>query len=105
VVWIFSLQGEWSELIANILFTSGMALMEKGLDAAALRNTVIANNLANVDTPGYKRSEVAFEDVFRKALNGKSGLKGAVTNERHIPIGGQKNIAGVNPREIGRAHV
>ena len=30
--------------------------------------TVIGNNIANVDTPGYKRQDVAFEDVLKREL-------------------------------------
>jgi flagellar basal-body rod protein FlgB len=75
-------------LIENILFTRNMGLLEKGLDAASLRNTVIANNLANVDTPGYKRSDVVFEDELKKAISGQGRITGFVTDEKHIPIGG-----------------
>ena len=34
-------------------------VLDKALDASNLRETVITNNLANVNTPGYKRREVA----------------------------------------------
>ncbi|HZP81733.1 MAG TPA: flagellar basal body rod protein FlgB [Chthonomonadaceae bacterium] len=40
----------------------------RALDAAALRHQVIANNLANVNTPGYKRQEVQFEAQLARAL-------------------------------------
>jgi len=76
-------------LIENILFNKTMSLMEKGLDAASLRNSVIANNLANVDTPGFKRSDVLFEEELRKAISQQGRIKGLVTNEKHIPIGGR----------------
>jgi flagellar basal-body rod protein FlgB len=38
------------------------------MDAAALRHHVIAHNMANVNTPGYRRLEVSFEETFGKAL-------------------------------------
>ena len=38
-----------------------LALLAQVLDAAALRHRVIAQNIANVNTPGYHRREVAFE--------------------------------------------
>jgi flagellar basal-body rod protein FlgB len=37
------------------------------LDVCALRHRVIAQNVANVDTPGYHRLEVAFEDDLSAA--------------------------------------
>ena len=41
---------------------------DKGLDASWLRMTTIANNIANVDTPNYKRTEVDFQDVLDHEL-------------------------------------
>ena len=66
---------------------NGTKLMEKSLDAAWLRNEVIAQNVSNVDTPGYKRKNVAFEEYLDEAANG-GGLKGRRTDSRHISIGG-----------------
>jgi flagellar basal-body rod protein FlgB len=40
------------------------------MDIATLRSRVIAGNLANQNTPGYKTRAVAFEDAFRKAIEG-----------------------------------
>jgi flagellar basal-body rod protein FlgB len=59
-------------------------LLEKALDATWLRNEAISQNIANVDTPGYKRKSVAFEEYLSEA---ESGLKGIRTDKRHIPIG------------------
>jgi len=58
----------------------------KSLDAAMLRSRVIANNIANITTPGFKRVEVSFEDELRKALD-KSKLKGSRTDFKHIELG------------------
>ncbi len=38
-------------------------MLNQALDGSALRNQVLANNIANVDTPGFKRSEVLFEEA------------------------------------------
>jgi len=43
-------------------------LVEQALGAASLRQQVIANNIANVNTPGFKRSRVEFESELAKAL-------------------------------------
>ena len=42
--------------------------INRAADAAWQRNEAISNNIANVDTPGYKRQDVAFESVLQKAL-------------------------------------
>lgn len=44
------------------------ALIKKSLDASALRQRVISHNIANINTRGFKRSEVVFEDVLKKEL-------------------------------------
>lgn len=43
--------------------------MASAMDACALRNRVIANNIANADTPGFKRSKVDFEDALQDAVS------------------------------------
>lgn len=50
-----------------------IGVTETALDAAALRQQVISNNMANVDTPGFKRSDVDFEDVLRQAVGSSGG--------------------------------
>ncbi len=44
-------------------------VLDKAADAAWLRNDCISNNLANVDTPGYKREDVDFEAQLKRALS------------------------------------
>jgi flagellar basal-body rod protein FlgB len=66
--------------------TNHLQLREKTLDATWIRNEVIAQNIANVDTPGYKRSTVAFEEYLDSATN-KSGFKGNTTTSKHLQIG------------------
>lgn len=41
-----------------------MNVLDKALDASWTRNSVIANNIANVDTPGFKRQDVKFEEYL-----------------------------------------
>ena len=41
-------------------------VLDKAADASWTRNEVIANNIANVDTPGYKRQDINFEDELEK---------------------------------------
>lgn len=40
------------------------------MDATALRQKVMANNLSNVNTPGYERQDVKFLDSLSEAING-----------------------------------
>ena len=43
-------------------------VLDKAADASWLRNDAISNNIANADTPGYKRQDVNFETQLAKAL-------------------------------------
>ncbi|MBO5094261.1 MAG: flagellar basal body rod protein FlgB [Lachnospiraceae bacterium] len=43
-------------------------VLDKTADAAWIRNEVLSNNIANADTPGYKRQDINFEGELRRAL-------------------------------------
>ncbi len=43
-------------------------VLDRAADASWIRNEAISNNIANVDTPGYKRQDVAFASVLKSAL-------------------------------------
>ena len=71
--------------------------LAKQLDSASLTQRVIANNVANVNTPGFKKSYVSFQDELRRALDtGAPALN--TTNPRHI--GGKADIDQVSPRVV-----
>ena len=56
----------------NIGIDKSATLLEKMLDVSSVKHKVIANNIANVNTPGYKKMEVSFADQLEKALNESS---------------------------------
>ena len=56
--------------------------LTRKLDVSALRQKVTANNLANLNTPGYKRSYVTFSEEL---LQAKRSLPLSQTNPRHLP--------------------
>jgi flagellar basal-body rod protein FlgB len=45
-----------------------VSLLEAGIRAEGLRQNAIASNVANLETPGYRRLDVKFEDLLAKAL-------------------------------------
>lgn len=55
-------------------------VLEKASDASWLRNNVITNNIANVDTPNYKRKDVQFETYLMMELVGGDTLDSNVDN-------------------------
>lgn len=60
------------------------AFLEKALQASSYKSEVINSNIANVDTPGYKRKVVNFED----------SLSSAIDNFRET---GDVDVSAVNP--------
>ena len=56
-------------------------LLQKGMDAAWLRNEVITNNIANAETPNFKSSSVAFETMFKKAIEDQAQIQSFAGDE------------------------
>lgn len=65
---------------------SNVNLIEKALYASTIKNQVISNNIANVETPNFKRSDVEFSELLKESLTSQK-LRGYITNPKHIPIG------------------
>ena len=63
----------------------GIQLLEQIIKTSALRHKVLASNIANVDTPGYKAKDVLFKDEISNQTIGITN-----TNPNHIQ--GTKNI-------------
>jgi flagellar basal-body rod protein FlgB len=72
---------------------SAVELLQKGANASWLRNEVISNNIANVDTPGFKRSDVQFENILNRelALSGTNarvdGIEAVVVTDNSDALG------------------
>jgi flagellar basal-body rod protein FlgB len=74
---------------APILNDLTLRAVSFALDGLSLRQRVTAQNIANVDTPGYKAQHVSFETQLARALHGESDAQFAlaVTDDQHL--GGQ----------------
>jgi len=85
-------------LLGKIFSSRTQVLLNKAMDTACLRNAVIADNIANADTPGFKRSRVVFEEKIKKVLqNETNNGKIKTTNSRHIQIGAKTSIGDLEP--------
>jgi flagellar basal-body rod protein FlgB len=61
------------------------AVLERGLAGEAARQRVAADNLANVNTPGYRPRQVIFEDQLREAVRQQDASGNAERVERVQP--------------------
>lgn len=66
------------------LFSDTIQNLESGLRYSSVKNKVIAQNLANVDTPNYKAKDVSFKKQLEHAQH---SFQAKLTNEKHIPFG------------------
>ncbi|WP_025690985.1 flagellar basal body rod protein FlgB [Paenibacillus zanthoxyli] len=77
----------------GLLNTLSFRRLQQGIDAANIRQNTLANNVANVDTPNFKRSDVSFESFLREQERGlQSSLRAKVTDSRHIQFGMTGNV-------------
>lgn len=60
-------------------------ILKRGLDAASERSTVIGDNIANINTKGYKRKYVTFEETLKNSSN---DLEMKTTDDKHMKING-----------------
>ena len=70
------------------LDSRSLPILERELSALYFRRNVLADNLANVATPEFKRSDVVFERELRESLfpDPKKMTRGYLTHKRHIPF-------------------
>ncbi|MDT2847643.1 flagellar basal body rod protein FlgB [Vagococcus carniphilus] len=68
---------------------NNLNLLNTAMNAADLRQKAISNNVANVNTPGFKVERVSFEEKLKNALSA-DGIELTRTNDKHLSINGQK---------------
>ncbi len=84
-------------------FSKTVDLLHRAMDAASIRQDVIANNVSNAGTPNYKRTVVNFESELKKALESEKNrpaLELACTNTKHIPNWRPMDYKTVEPRRV-----
>lgn len=70
------------------LFNNTFNHLAQGLDYAFTKNKVIANNIANVDTPNYKAKKVSFQSQLEQEQTKLETLR---THPKHIPFDQQSS--------------
>jgi flagellar basal-body rod protein FlgB len=76
-----------------------MAILENAMDYSMLRHEILSDNVANIDTPGFKRSDVSFQRELQRALDTSPHVELNRTGKRHF-----ESSPGRNPHRIrGRA--
>ena len=69
------------------LFSNSMAALTRAIDASSVRQSLIADNIANVETPGYHRKDLNFPGILQQKISDNIRLSGqSQTNPNHFPI-------------------
>lgn len=89
-------------MFLNGSFGKTLDIMHRTMDVSLLRRGVVADNIANADTPNFKRSVINFESELKSALESenKDRLRGSVTHPRHIAFDHSKDYRDVGPRRV-----
>jgi flagellar basal-body rod protein FlgB len=83
-------------MLSQAIFNkTNLPVITSAMNASMLRARVQANNIANVNTPGFTRVDVKFEEELRKALD-RTRLQGTRTDGGHLKIG-RLNLSDVGP--------
>ncbi len=86
-------------MLLNSDFMQTQDILQRAMSGSIIRQDVIADNIANADTPHFKRREVTFESELRRALRSYDPhpFPAALTNKKHIPFFRVKDYREVVP--------
>ena len=76
-------------MLEQIFGSSNFNYLPRAMTAASMRQEVISHNIANVNTPNYRKSTVEFEDMLAREIYGDEGdgtLPMVRTHDRHMPF-------------------
>lgn len=74
------------------LFSGTIAALEGALSYSTTKQKVIAQNIANADTPNYKAKDVRFEAALQKSV--KSAIEAKRTDPRHLHFSNSPSVSG-----------
>lgn len=79
-----------------ISFANALGVHERALHLRTERSAVLANNLANAETPGFKARDFDFREALKMAKSDSSAMHMAKTNSGHIAIAANNSGASVD---------
>ncbi len=90
-------------MFTNNTFGKTVDIMQRTMDVSLTRREVIANNIANAETPNFKRTDVNFEASLARALeseNAPKQLEAKMSSSNHIPFNRTVDYTSVEPRFV-----
>jgi flagellar basal-body rod protein FlgB len=83
--------------MGDFLFGQTVGMLKNAMDGAGAAHGAIANNIANVNTPNFRRADVSFKNALAAADPSTADpdeLALVTTSDRDIPLGGAQDPAG-----------
>ena len=71
----------------NLSFNKTFRALENAISITQQRHTLIAGNISNLDTPGFRAKDIDFKTAMARALESGSELNLTKTNPKHIDVG------------------
>ncbi|MCL2481663.1 MAG: flagellar basal body rod protein FlgB [Spirochaetaceae bacterium] len=89
-------------MFLNNSFGRVVDILHRSMDVSMVRRNVIADNLANADTPNFKKSTINFESELKRAFQSqkKPALELVMTHEKHISNYKPIDYRTVGPRRV-----
>ena len=83
-------------------FGKNLDILKRSMDASLLRREIIADNIANSDTPNFKRSTLTFESQLKRALDSEKTVRFPMlrTDPRHIDPNPVMDYRTVEPQRV-----
>ncbi len=72
-------------LCMDLLFNKTIEMLTGVLNFRSARHEAITSNIANIDTPGYRPRDVAFQREVQALIDGEKQVAMVRTNGKHLP--------------------
>lgn len=77
-------------MLEQIMNSTNFNYLPRAMTAASMRQEVVAHNIANVNTPNFRKSNVEFEDMLAREIYGEKVPEGQLqmvrTHDKHLPF-------------------
>lgn len=89
--------------MSGLFSDNSITAAKMALDGLSKRQQLISQNIANIDTPGYRAQEVSFESAIQRAIKSNGQVQLAITSPGHMALNGTKPFYQTQARPGGTA--
>ena len=80
------------------IFSGTVSLVEQALNVRSRKHSVLASNIANIDTPHYKAFDVIVKEEMEKIAGDQKSVEFRRTQPRHLPA--RAEVGSVVPKRV-----